>query len=88
MFNALKKINPNIKNPAQIRMSMISHLQKTVPLRKLQYMAGHRHISSTERYQQAHTDELYKQLEVYHPLKHMTEINVKFIIFVPILVHF
>lgn len=68
MFNALKKINSNIKSPTQIRMSVISHLQKTVPLRKLQYMTGHRHISSTERYKQANTDELYKQLELYHPL--------------------
>ncbi|NJK85120.1 MAG: phage integrase family protein [Bacteroidales bacterium] len=38
---------------------MISHLQKSVPLRKLQYMAGHKHISSTERYRQINTEELY-----------------------------
>lgn len=69
MFIALKKINPEIKNPMQIRMSMLSYLQKTVQLRKLQYQAGHKHISSTERYKTTNTDQLYKQLELFHPLK-------------------
>lgn len=69
MFRALKKINPEVKSGMQIRMSMISHLQKTIHLRKLQYMAGHKYISSTERYKTTNTDELYKQLRLFHPLK-------------------
>ena len=69
MFIALKKINPEIKNPMQIRMSMLSYLQKSVHLRKLQYQAGHKHISSTERYKTTNTDQLYKQLELFHPLR-------------------
>jgi integrase/recombinase XerD len=68
MFNALKKINPRVTSPTCIRMSVISHLQKSIPLRQLQYMAGHKHISSTERYRQTDTEELYKQLELFHPL--------------------
>ena len=68
MFNALKKINPRVTSPTCIRMSVISHLQKSIPLRQLQYMAGHKHISSTERYRLTNTDELYKQLELFHPL--------------------
>lgn len=69
MFIALKKINPEIKNPMQIRMSMLSYLQKSVHLRKLQYQAGHKHISSTERYKTTNTDHLHKQLELFHPLR-------------------
>ncbi len=69
LFRALKKINPEIKNPTQIRMSMLSHLQKTVPLRTLQYQAGHKHIHSTERYKTTNTDQLHKQLELFHPLR-------------------
>ena len=69
LFKILKKINPEIKNATQIRMSMLSHLQKTVHLRQLQYQAGHRCISSTERYKTTNTDELYKQLELFHPLR-------------------
>ncbi|HAF29857.1 MAG TPA: integrase [Bacteroidales bacterium] len=53
----------------QIRMSMLSYLQKAVPLRTLQYQAGHKHISSTERYNTTNTEELYKQLELFHPLR-------------------
>ena len=68
LFNALKKINPKIKSPTQIRTSTISHLQKSIPIRKLQYMAGHKYISSTERYRKNNTDELYRQLELFHPL--------------------
>lgn len=68
MFNAIKKINQDIKSPTQIRLSVISHLQRSVPLRQLQYMAGHKHISSTERYKKNDTEELYKQLELFHPL--------------------
>jgi len=69
LFRTLRKQNPEIKNQTQIRMSMISHLQKTVPLRMLQYIAGHKYISSTERYKTTNTDELYKQLELFHPLR-------------------
>ena len=72
LFCAVKKINPKVKSPTQIRISMISHLQKSVPLRKLQYMAGHKHISSTERYRQTNTEELYRQLELFHPLSNGT----------------
>lgn len=71
LFCAVRKINPKVKSPTQIRISMISHLQRSVPLRKLQYMAGHKHISSTERYRQTNTEELYKQLELFHPLNNL-----------------
>jgi integrase/recombinase XerD len=32
-------------------------------------MAGHKYVSSTERYQQNNLDKLQGQLEKYHPLE-------------------
>jgi integrase/recombinase XerD len=37
-------------------------------LRKVQYMAGHRFISSTESYQQSEMEGLTEQINKFHPL--------------------
>ena len=49
MFRRLKRIYPEIKNAGQIRQSVITHWLKTHNLREVQYMAGHRWVSSTDR---------------------------------------
>ncbi len=36
---------------------------------KVQYMAGHKYVSSTERYRTDNPEDLQKELEKYHPLK-------------------
>jgi integrase/recombinase XerD len=64
----LRRTNPKLINAQQIRQSVITLWLKTKDLRTTQYMAGHRYVSSTERYQVNNLDELYKQLELYHPL--------------------
>ncbi len=69
MFKAIQKQNPEIHNPKQIRISVISHWLKDYNLRQVQYMAGHKHVSSTERYQLNNLDKLQNQVEKYHPLK-------------------
>jgi integrase/recombinase XerD len=48
----LKKINNKFIDTKQIRTSVIVNWLKQYNLRKVQYLAGHRYISSTERYQQ------------------------------------
>ncbi|MDF1573072.1 MAG: hypothetical protein P1P82_15795 [Bacteroidales bacterium] len=53
----------------QIRSSVITHWLKHYNLRQVQYMAGHKYVSSTERYQQNNLDKLQGQLEKYHPLE-------------------
>jgi integrase/recombinase XerD len=69
-FNrALRKINPKLKNAAQIRQSVITEWLKEKDLRTVQYMAGHRHVSSTERYQTNNLEDLKEALNKYHPLK-------------------
>jgi len=37
-------------------------------LRQVQYMAGHKHVSSTERYAMNNLEELKTEVEKYHPL--------------------
>ena len=69
MFRMLKRIYPEIKNAQQIRQSVVTHWLKTNNLREVQYMAGHRWVSSTERYQQNNLEDLQKEINRYHPLK-------------------
>ncbi|PRY48544.1 integrase/recombinase XerD [Arcticibacter pallidicorallinus] len=69
-FNqALRKLNPKYRNAIQIRQSVITEWLKEKDLRTVQYMAGHRHVSSTERYQTNNLEDLKEALNKYHPLK-------------------
>ncbi len=63
----LKKINHQFIDVKQIRTSVIVHWLKQHNLRKVQYLAGHRYISSTERYQQDDLESLHKTINTYHP---------------------
>lgn len=56
-------------NSPQIRASVIMNWLKLYNIRQVQYMAGHKQISSTERYKEEEIHDLQKQLERYHPLK-------------------
>jgi len=66
---ALKKINPKYKHAMQIRQSVITEWLKEKGLRTVQYMAGHRYVSSTERYQTGSLEELKEALSRHHPLR-------------------
>lgn len=69
-FNqALRKLNPKYKNAAQLRQSVITEWLKEKDLRTVQYMAGHRYVSSTERYQTTNLEDLKEALNKHHPLK-------------------
>ena len=65
----LRKINPKVKNPTQIRMSVISLWLEKYDIRTVQYMAGHKYVSSTERYRKDRLEGLQEQLEKIHPLE-------------------
>jgi len=66
---ALKKINPKYKHAVQIRQSVITEWLKEKDLRTVQYMAGHRYVSSTERYRESNLEELKEALLKHHPQK-------------------
>ena len=68
MFKGVQKTNPGIQSPKQIRSSVITWWLKNHNLRQVQYMAGHKYVSSTERYQLNNLDNLQGKLEKLHPL--------------------
>ncbi len=64
----LKKLNRNIESVHQIRTSVITHWIKHYNLREVQYMAGHRYVSSTEAYLINDLDDLQEDINKYHPI--------------------
>ncbi len=56
------------ENARQLRSSRIALWLKTHDLREVQYRAGHRYVSSTERYRAADLDALHRSLAKHHPL--------------------
>jgi integrase/recombinase XerD len=68
MFKGLQQENPQVTSPKQIRSSVITWWLKNYNLRQVQYMAGHKYVSSTERYQLNNLDKLQGRLEKLHPL--------------------
>lgn len=57
-----------IKNLQQIRASVITHWLKLYNLRQVQYMAGHRFVSSTEAYMVNDLEGLLDDINKYHPI--------------------
>lgn len=68
MFSQLKQLNPKVINAKQIRSSVITHWLRQNHLRQVQYMAGHKYVSSTQRYQLNNLDDLKNELEHHHPM--------------------
>jgi integrase/recombinase XerD len=66
---ALKKINPKYKHAVQVRQSVITEWLKEKDLRTVQYMAGHRYVSSTERYKSNNLEDLKEALNKHPPLQ-------------------
>ena len=64
----VRKINPSVKNAKQIRASVITKWVKMYNLRKAQYLAGHRYISTTEDYLQNDMEGLREEIGKFHPL--------------------
>lgn len=63
----LKKINSNVTSLHQIRANVIINWLKKHNLRQVQYMAGHRYVSSTEAYQLNDIEDLQQALNKFHP---------------------
>lgn len=61
---------PRLKKFTQLRASVITGWLTRYNLREVQYMAGHRYVSSTERYSRENIESLKKEVEKYHPLNH------------------
>lgn len=68
IFKKLKKYNQKVENIKQIRASVITNWLGNYNLRKVQYLAGHRYISSTERYLQDDLKNLHEIVNNFHPI--------------------
>ena len=64
----LKKYNQKVQDIKQIRASVITIWLGQYNLRKVQYLAGHRYISSTERYLQDDLENLHEIVNNFHPI--------------------
>ena len=69
LMRAAKKLNLKIKDPKQIRASVITYWLKHHGIRQVQYMTGHRYVSSTERYRTDNLETLQEQIDELHPLR-------------------
>lgn len=69
LLQIIRKRHPEIKNLQQIRSSVLANWIKDKPIREAQYLAGHTHIKSTQRYRDVNMQDLQASLNEYHPLK-------------------
>ena len=58
---------PQLADLKQIRGSVISNWLKEYDLRKVQYLAGHKYVSSTEAYKANNLEDLKEEVNRYHP---------------------
>jgi site-specific recombinase XerD len=65
----LKKTNQKFSDVKQLRASVIVNWLKQHNLRKVQYLAGHRYISSTEKYLQDDLENLHEIINTLHPIR-------------------
>lgn len=63
----LKTQNKDFINFKQVRTSVITHWLKQFNLRQVQYMAGHKYVSSTEGYLVNQTEDLQKDIDEFYP---------------------
>ena len=68
LFKRLRTINYKVKNTKQIRASVITYWLKLYNIRRVQYMVGHRYISSTEKYLQNDIESLQEVINNLHPI--------------------
>jgi integrase/recombinase XerD len=65
----MKRLNhEKVKQASQIRASTIAEWTRKNDVRIAQYMSGHKYVSSTERYEATHLEDLQQQIRKYHPL--------------------
>jgi len=64
----LRKQNKLVVNAKQVRASVIVKWLKQYNLIQVQYLAGHRYISSTESYRINEMEGLTEEVNKFHPL--------------------
>lgn len=67
LMKKVRSYEPNVESVKQIRASVITIWLEKFNLREAQYMAGHRYVSSTERYMTTNLDDLQQDVNSFHP---------------------
>lgn len=67
MLDRLKRQYPKIKSARHIRASVITNWLQVHNIRRVQYLAGHRYISSTEAYKAHDMNRLKDDIRLFHP---------------------
>jgi len=68
IIKTLQKTHSQVYNIHQIRASVITYWLGIYNLRKVQYLAGHRYISATEKYVQDDLENLHEIVNQLHPI--------------------
>ncbi len=68
LIQRLRTINVKVTSLKQLRASVIVHWLRIHNLRQVQYMAGHRYVSSTEVFLANEMDGMIEDIEKYHPM--------------------
>lgn len=68
IIKRLKTYNAKVKNVPQLRASVITNWLKQHNVRRVQFLAGHKRIMSTEFYKQEHIEKLQNVINKFHPL--------------------
>jgi len=68
LMKQVKAQYPKVSSAKQIRCSVITGWLKQYNLREVQYMAGHRYVSSTEAYKINDLEDLQEDITKFHPL--------------------
>jgi integrase/recombinase XerD len=69
LLHVLKKKHLELTSLHQIRTSVLANWAKEKPIREAQYLAGHTHLRSIQRYRDIDLQDLQESLNEYHPLK-------------------
>lgn len=68
LVKRLSQLNKKVTSVKQLKASVIVHWLKLYNLRQVQYMAGHRYVSSTESFLVNEMEGMIEDIEKYHPI--------------------
>ena len=68
LFRGIQKQNKKVTSGKVIRASVLAEWLKGEDVRMVQYKAGHRYVSSTEKYDRGNLHGLRESIARYHPL--------------------
>lgn len=69
LSQVIKAQTPKFINFKQVRASVITHWLGMYNLRQVQYMVGHKYVSSTESYLVNRLEDLQNDIDKYHPIR-------------------